>query len=279
MSQIRLPDNLVQYVTRDLLRRAEIIQLVPDAVREIAPALLPQHELQAAYPDAALQQWLLTTEAKPAEKKSILQKLNPFASNQTVLYVMAEIFSAQNQQANPAKLVLASFALDVLSAGQSMEWLEHMPAWFAADGVLLFATLGAGALPELINQDEQWLTHVSHLPSIMNMGRRLQDLRFGLPVLDVETVRLGYEAPEVMWQDVLGISPSLQNLTESEQNHWRERLYQTFENGLRQLSLEVMYGQVWQPTAEPIASGVQTISLESLTASLKNRSTHEGDAG
>ena len=279
MSQIRLPDNLVQYVTRDLLRRAEIIQLAPDEVREIAPALLPQHELQAAYPDVALQQWLLTTEAKPAEKKSILQKLNPFASNQTVQHVIPETFSAQNQQANPAKLVLASFALDVLSAGQNMEWLEHMPAWFAAEGVLLFATLGAGALPELINQDEQWLTHVSHLPSIMNMGRRLQDLRFGLPVLDVETVRLGYEAPELMWQDVLGISPSLQNLTESEQNHWRERLYQTFENGLRQLSLEVMYGQVWQPTAEPIASGVQTISLESLTASLKNRSTHEGDAG
>ena len=164
--------------------------------------------------------------------------------------------------------------LDTIAAGDTLAALAQLPSWFAQDGVLLFATLGAGSLPELVNRNADWLAQVQHLPTIMAMGRRLQDLRFGLPVLDVETVRLGYDDAETLWQDVLHFCPSLPTLSDAERSHWRVQTQTAFDEGVRQLSIEIIYGQVWQPTvtAKELADdGVRTVSLESLTASLNKR--------
>ena len=50
MTTARIPDNLVHYAARDLLRRAEVIQSPLTRVREISPAPLPSDDLRAAYP-------------------------------------------------------------------------------------------------------------------------------------------------------------------------------------------------------------------------------------
>ena len=175
-----------------------------------------------------------------------------------------------------AQLVIAPFILDGLYAQDVLTNLEQLPHWFAPDGVLLFAMLGAGALPELVNRDSDWLAHLKHLPNIMDTGARLQALRFGLPVLDVETVRLGYSDAETLWADVLGISPSLRALDEPSQNTWREKTHTEFAQGLHELSLEIIFGQVWQPSTPTTQrdDGVRTVSLESLTHSLKSHRTH-----
>lgn len=272
MTTVHIPDNLVHYAARDLLRRAEVITVPLSAVREISPAPLPAEELRRAYAKATIEQWHLSESAPPAEKQSWLQKLNPFAANNTPSRIAPAQLNAQLAKAQPAQLVLAPFALDALSAEDVLASLAQLPSWFASDGVLLFATLGAGSLPELVNRNADWLTQVQHLPTIMAMGRRLQDLRFGLPVLDVETVRLGYDDAATLWHDVLQLSPSLQALPEAERELWRAQAQAAFDEGVRQLSLEIIYGQVWQPTAAQPDDGVRTVSLESLTASLKNRS-------
>ena len=93
-------------------------------------------------------------------------------------------------------------------------------------------------------------------------------------MLDVETVRLGYDDAETLWQDVLHLSPNLQALSDAEREPWRAQAQTAFDEGVRQLSLEIIYGQVWQPTAaakEHADDGVRTVSLESLTASLNKR--------
>ena len=272
MTTARIPDNLVHYAARDLLRRAEVIQSPLTRVREISPAPLPADELRTAYPNATVEQWHVTDSAPSAEKKSWLQKLNPFASNDTPSRIASAQLNAQLTNAQPAQLVLAPFVLDTLSAADTLAALAQLPSWFAQDGVLLFATLGAGSMPELVNRNADWLTQVQHLPTIMAMGRRLQDLRFGLPVLDVETVRLGYDDAATLWHDVLQLSPNLQAQSDAEREPWRAQAQAAFEDGVRQLSLEIIYGQVWQPTTAQADDGVRTVSLESLTASLKNRS-------
>lgn len=272
MTQIRLPENLVQHVARDLLRRAQIITVPLHSVREISPAPLPLDELRTQYPKAHLEQWRMVAQRSAPEKTSLLHKLNLFAANKQPTEVAWMDLEQRIGANEKPQLLLAPFVLEGLDAADVLTALAQLPSWFAADGVLLFATLGAGAAPELVNRDPDWLAHFQHLPSIMNLGRRLQDLRFGLPVLDVETVRLGYDGAATLWQDVAHISPSLQMLPQTEQNEWRARLTQAFDGGLRELSLDIIYGQVWQPSAAKVDDGTRTVSLESLTASLKNRS-------
>lgn len=272
----QLPDTLVQYVARDLLRRAEIIKLPVTRVREISSAPLPAPQIQAQYPKAKLEQWRMSVHAV-SQKQTLLRKLNPFATALPIELGWSD-WAEHIANAPAASLVFAPFVLDGLCRAQIgttvdvLAQLEQLSTWFAADGVLLFATLGAGTVPQLVNRDPDWLTHFQHLPTIMNLGRCLQDLRFGLPVLDVETVRMGYDDAQTMWQDVCLFSPSLNALPELAQREWRHRVDDAFAHGVRELSLEVIYAQVWQPSAAPAGDdGVRTVSLESLTASLKNR--------
>lgn len=274
MTTARIPDNLVRYAARDLLRRAEVIQSPLTHVREISSAPLSSDDLRAAYPNATVEQWDVGDAEPIAEQKSLWQKLNPFVSNTTPLRIASGQWDTQLAQAQPAQRLLAPFVLDTIAAGDTLAALAQLPSWFAQDGVLLFATLGAGSMPEMVNSNVDWLVQVQHLPTIMAMGRRLQDLRFGLPVLDVETVRLGYDDAETLWQDVLSFCPKLPTLSDVERSHWREQVQAAFDSGVRQLSLEIIYGQVWQPTAaikDRAEDAVRTVSLESLTASLNKR--------
>ena len=262
----QLPENLVHHVARELLHRAQVIKLPLRNLREISPAPLPVTELKTAYPKMQVEQWQMV-ETKAAQ--NLWQKLNPFAHIQT------QSWDGFTPTAD-AQLVIAPFILDGLYAQDVLTNLEQLPHWFAPDGVLLFAMLGAGALPELVNRDSDWLAHLKHLPNIMDTGARLQALRFGLPVLDVETVRLGYSDADTLWTDVLGISPSLRALDEPSQNTWREKTHTEFAQGVHELSLEIIYGQVWQPRTPNTQrdDGVRTVSLESLTHSLKSHRTH-----
>ena len=50
MNRIILPENLVQYVAQDLLRRAQVIQLDQPTVHEISPAPLPREVLRIQNP-------------------------------------------------------------------------------------------------------------------------------------------------------------------------------------------------------------------------------------
>ena len=261
----QLPENLVHHVARELLQRAQVIKLPLQRLREISPAPLPSDELKIAYPKAQIEQWQMV-EVKPAQ--TLWQKLNPFANAQVQSHTWDEFAPSAD-----AQLVFAPFVLDGLYAHDVLTNLDQLSHWFAPDGVLLFAMLGAGALPELVNRDADWLAHLSHLPNIMDTGARLQALRFGLPVLDVETVRLGYSDADTLWADVLAISPSLRALDEAMQNIWREKIHIEFAQGMQETSLEIIYGQVWQPSARVQDDGVRTVSLESLTNSLKSNQT------
>lgn len=279
----RFPDNLVQHTARELLARATLIKLLLMRVREISCAPLPIEDLRAGFgaqSKIVFEQWQMgAADSAPRRKNPnvpLWQKLNPFAASTHELTTLSWMQWEQQQailaqEQNPhlaAQLVLAPLVLDGWDAAQVLDKLNAMPAWFAADGVLLFAVLGAGSCPELVNREPAWLTHFTHLPDIMAMGQRLQTLRFGLPVLDTETVRLGYDRADILWADLCQLSPSLRCLPSAEQTPWRVHVDEAFTDGLRELSLSIIYGQVWQPQPAMVDDGVRTVSLDQLAATL-----------
>ena len=276
MNRIILPENLVQYVAQDLLRRAQVIQLDQPTVHEISPAPLPREVLRAAYPKSEIAQWHVQHGSDATHKANWLEKINPFSNGRAVKSIPSSVFANEIHTAKKAQLVFAPFIADGVYGDELLTGLEHIHQWFSDDGVLLFAALGAGTLPELVNAQPEWLAQVQNLPNIMEMGRRLQDLQLGFPVLDVEKVRLGYDDAAVLWQDILNISPSLQRLSANEQSGWQHSLTQFFDSGAHEFTFEIIYGQVWQTQAElqkAEANGFQTVSLESLKASLPKTSS------
>jgi hypothetical protein len=264
-----LPAPLVQHVARSLIERALNLKFSPSLMRELSSAPLPAADFSAIGLTAPLTQTALGA----ASERSVWQRLNPFARTAPALAWADLLEPSAHQPA--AAMVFAPLVLD--GAPDVLAALQHIPHWFAADGVLFFAILGAGGLPELVNQQVEWLELLGHWPNIMDAGARLQELRFGLPVLDVETVDLTYVDFDVLWADVKCFLPKLNDFSPIEQLEWRAKLHQLFEQGLRDISLQVIYAQVWQVQAPRHASDVHTISLESLTAQLPHKKTFDAE--
>ncbi|MGL4766812.1 MAG: hypothetical protein ACRCV6_01820 [Formosimonas sp.] len=257
-----LPIDLVQHVARELLERSQDIKITPTLMREISPHPLPARTFKTYGLNAPLSQWRLG--AAPAAP--LWRTLNPFARQVESIDWHALTQPAQSD----ATLVFAPLVLD--ASAQRLQDLALLPNWFSTDGVLLFACLSAGSLPEIVNAQPEWLEQLTHWPNIMDAGARLQELRFGLPVLDVETVELSYSDFAPLWRDVQAFIPHLPP------EPWRAKLSELYAQGLRQISLQVLYGQVWHIQAARRVSDTHTVSLESLTAQLPHRKTFGGQS-
>ncbi|AXF84628.1 hypothetical protein DTO96_100338 [Ephemeroptericola cinctiostellae] len=270
-AQPSIPAALVHYVARGLIERSVSIKILPTLIREISPAPLPAEAFVSEGLNAPLSQWQLSDHPEAPSLLSRLKKtLN--VGSQVSNITWAQLISNEPHQP-AAQLVFAPLTLeasvDVLSD------FEHFPKWFADDGVLLFANLAAGGLPELVNAQPEWLELLTHWPNIMDAGARLQALRFGLPVLDVESVPLAYADCATMWQDINALLPQLRTMDAHARGIWHGKLQQLFDQGLRELSVQVLYGQVWQVRAPKQLSDTHTVSLESLTSQLEQRRTYK----
>lgn len=269
MPRLPLPTDLVQHVARQLLERSRDIKLLPKLIREISLAPLPVADFKAQHLIAPLSQWRLDGLQNTASA-SLFQRLKTALGQQLDAKSFSQL-TTKSPHTPAADLVFAPLVLDV--SDDILAQFEYLPNWFASDGVLLFATLSAGGLPELVNAQPEWLELLQHWPNIMDAGARLQALRFSLPVLDVETTPLEYADFETLWQDVCALLPILATMAANEQNIWRDKLAQLFTNGLRTITLQIMYGQVWQVTAPKDKRTEHTISLDSLVAQLDHQKT------
>lgn len=265
----------MHHVAHDLVQRSQDIKVDHHHVCEISPAPLPYTELKTVFAQSELRQirWVsehLQLKSQP-EKQGLLSRWARKIRGESPVIDMA-ITQAADLEVK-AGLVLAPFALDGL--GDVLAHMGHLPDWFAVDGVLLFATLANGSLPELVNAYPECLDLLSHWRNIMDVGVHLQKLNFGLPVLDVETITLQYDSAQQMWSDLLGLIPMLREMSSSQQQVWQGKVIALFERGVQRLSLEVLYGQVWQPVHKE-AQTEHTVSLESLTQQLQSRSYPTG---
>lgn len=262
----QIPDAIVHYAARELVLRAQTIKLEGMHVLEISPAPLAAADLKQSLPRKRVQQIKLTD--APVNANGLAQRFKKLMG--AVAVPEQGLADLSSLKPHAASLVLAPFVLD--AASDVMASLAELPHWFADDGVLLFAMFASGGLPELVNAQPEWLDLLGHWHNIMDVGARLQALNFGLPVLDVETLVLNYHDADTLWGDVYHLLPALQRMDDASAAQWRAKLNGLFDNGLRQISLEVLYGQVWQPTAKKSAKTEHTVSLESLTSQLTERS-------
>lgn len=267
MSEPKIPAALVQHIAHGLIERSVSIKILPALMREISPAPLSPDAFMQAGLSSPLSQWVLDD---GASQPSMFNRLKSVFSKSPERTTWAQLTADELTQ-TPAQLVFAPLVLD--TAPDVLANFVHLPKWFAKDGVLLFATLAAGGLPELVNAQPEWLELLTHWPNIMDAGARLQELRFGLPVLDVESVPLAYADFATLWHDVCAMLPALREMTGNEQDKWRDKLQQLYNDGLREINVEVLYGQVWQIQAPKTHSGEYTISLDSLTSQLEHRKT------
>lgn len=282
VSPFVLPIDLVHHVAHGLLERSVSIKILPTLMREISPAPLPPEAFVNEGLTAPLSQWWLNAETADAAAPSfsLFKRLKQVLSKQVERTTWAQLSSGENSgessrgtQHPPAQLVFAPLVLD--ASDDVLRDFACLPQWFADEGVLLFATFAAGGLPELVNAQPEWLELLTHWPSIMDAGARLQALRFGLPVLDVESVPLAYTDVATMWADVNAFLPALRNMDADARAVWHAKLQRLFDQGQRELSVQVLYGQVWQVRAPKQLSDTHTVSLESLTAQLEQRRTYK----
>ncbi len=265
-SKPSLPAALVQYAARELTTRAESIKVSRQKVHEISTAPLPLSEWKLAYPNSQIEQTHVCDE--PAPEINWMQRLKKNMSASVPSQISWSELSAADYAPSQMALVFAPMVLDV--SDDVLATMAVMPKWFSADGVLLFATLANGSLPELVNAQPEWLDLFTHWHNIMDVGARLQALNFGLPVLDVETLTLSYSEFDTLWQDLIAFLPALQSKSNEETQVWRDKAHGLFNQGLRHISLEVLYGQVWQPTVKATKTE-HTVSFESLTDQLTKR--------
>ncbi len=262
----QIPDAIVHYAARELMLRAQTIKVAGEHVLEISPAPLAATDLKQSLPRKRVQQIKLTD--APVNANGLAQRFKKLMG--AVAVPEQSLADLSSLKPHVASLVLAPFVLD--AADDSMACLAELPHWFSDEGVLLFATLSSGGLPELVNAQTEWLDLLGHWHNIMDVGARLQALSFGLPVLDVETLVLNYHDADTLWGDVYHLLPALQRMNDTSAAQWRARLGDLFDSGLRQISLEILYGQVWQPTAKKSAKTEHVVTLESLTSQLTERS-------
>ena len=270
-AQPSIPAALVHYVARGLIERSVSIKILPTLIREISPAPLPPDAFLSEGLNAPLSQWRLNPHHEAPTLFSRLKKtLN--VGSQVCNITWAQLIASEPHQPT-AQLVFGRLALETF--GDMLRDFECFPNWCADEGVLLFAHFAAGGLPELVNAQPEWLDLLSHWPNIMDAGARLQALRFGLPVLDVESVPLAYTDCATMWHDVNALLPQLSAMDDDSREMWHAKLQQLFDQGLRELSVQVLYGQVWQVRAPKQLSDTHTVSLESLTSQLEQRRTYK----
>ena len=142
--------------------------------------------------------------------------------------------------------VLAPFVLDTIAAGDMLCGIGTAAELVCTGRRAAVRHAGAGSLPELVNRNADWLAQVQHLPTIMAMGT-LAGFAFWLaPCLMLKPCVWADDA-ETLWQDVAALCPSLPTLSDAERSHWRVQT-QTALMRACVSSIEIVYGQVWQPT-------------------------------
>ena len=150
-------------------------------------------------------------------------------------------------------------------------------AWnraLAADGLLLFTTLGPDTLHEL--RQLGWPT--PSFPDMHDLGDMLVGAGFAEPVMDMEMVHLSYASAEAALAELaqLGRPPGSAVATGLRTPRQWRRLLQSLQglagsDGRVSLRFELVYGHAWQPSTVRAQDGVAVIGLEQLRSSLKSK--------
>lgn len=156
------------------------------------------------------------------------------------------------------------------------EWLRVIKA----GGLLLFSCFGPDTLKELRTAFRQSWPQARPLPFIdmHDLGDMLVACGFELPVMDVEHLTLTYPDAQALLAEVraLGGNPRADRVQGLPGTQTAHRVLQALAaqrgaDGRIALTFEVAYGHAWKPEATASSRDHNTVSLESLRASLPSQ--------
>jgi malonyl-CoA O-methyltransferase len=187
-----------------------------------------------------------------------------------------------NVDAASADMVWANMMLHACAdiAGVFALWHRAL----AADGFVMFSTLGPGTLPELrlLYEGERWGPAFYPFADMHDLGDLLVHAGFADPVMDQEQLTLTWSSPQAVLQELRGFGSNLHaaRYPGLRTPRWRERLLAQLErrrdaDGRVALSFEIVYGHAVRPRARTRVAPVSTVSLQDLRADLaRQRSPH-----
>jgi malonyl-CoA O-methyltransferase len=147
----------------------------------------------------------------------------------------------------------------------------------AVDGFLMFSTVGPDTLLELreLYRDAGWPAPHPPFVDMHDIGDQLVQQGFADPVMDQETLRLHWSAPEALLAEMRGLGANLgaDRPAGLRTPRWRRRLLDALReragaDGRITLRFELVYGHAFKAAPRPAPGAPATVSLDQVRASL-----------
>jgi len=234
--------------------------------------------VRAAYPQAQR----TAVEPDEALRARSLQQLPPWWSRRRWGPQAETVLMQNNVETASADMLWANMMLHACAdvAGLFAQWHRAL----AADGFVMFSTLGPGTLPELrlLYEAQRWGPAFYPFADMHDLGDLLVHAGFADPVMDQEQLTLTWSSPQAALQELRALGSNLHAARHPglRTPRWRERLLANLArrrdaDGRVALSFEVVYGHAVRPRARARVAPVSTVSLHDLRADLaRQRSTN-----
>jgi malonyl-CoA O-methyltransferase len=157
--------------------------------------------------------------------------------------------------------------------------LQRWRKLIAADGFLMFSTLGPGSFAELreLYRKAGWPPPLAPLVDMHDLGDMLVHAGFAEPVMDQELITLTYSTPREMLDELrlIGGNAATDRHQGLRTPRWRERLLDALgvsrdAQGRVRMTLEVVYGHAFCPAPRPRVAAQTEIPVEQMRALMRS---------
>jgi malonyl-CoA O-methyltransferase len=232
-----------------MLERLDLVRLAPRRVLD-AGSGPPQRALITRYPEARVIAVDFSVEMLRASRFGWFRKRPMVACGDL------------------ARLPLADASVDLVWCNMALHWvadplaaLRELQRVLAAEGLLMFSTLGPDTLRELRSAAGEARVHA--FMDMHDLGDMLVASGLSAPVMDMEMLRIAYRSPDALLEDLRGSGQTLARLDRP-----RGLAGRRFVASLRaalgaapRASFEIVYGHAWK-TAPRAVSDAKTIRFQ-----------------
>jgi malonyl-CoA O-methyltransferase len=175
-----------------------------------------------------------------------------------------------------AQLLWANMMLHAVADPPAL--LARWQRVLAADGFLMFSSLGPGTLRELreLYRRLGWPAPAPEFVDMHDLGDMLVHAGFADPVMDQETLMLTWDGPQALLAELrsLGGNASPLRWAGLRTPRWRERLHAELNSlagrdGRLRLSFEIVYGHAFKAAPRTPLTGETSVGLEDMRAMLR----------
>ena len=158
-----------------------------------------------------------------------------------------------------ARLPLAEGSIDFVWSNMALHWTEPLAALrefhrvLAAEGLLMFSTLGPDSLKEL--RAAAGPSRVHEFVDMHDLGDMLVEAGFSAPVMDMEMLKIAYPRPGGLLDDLRASGQTNRRADRKrglDAPRWLERVRAALG---AQASFEVIYGHAWKGAPRKLRDG------------------------